>query len=159
MIKILSGLILTFISLWTTAQVPTGIYSGYLNLSPAVFGYDSLYTELRIEQVNDSTYRWHTRYNDSLDKDYLLRVHDGNYFLDEQNGILIPGELTGNSLYFLYTVDSVIYRMDYSWNDNQLVIDLRYYGKSNEVLNEGFRIAGYFPQGRQYAVLRKKNKP
>ncbi len=138
------------------AQIDTGTYYGLMHLKPKTIGLDSIEVNLQIQKTNDTLYVWKMSYSNSMEKKYRLVVKDGQYLLDEMNGILLPGNMESGQLSFRYEVNDVLYEMVYDLGKEGFILfDLRYYHKSKSVKIETNNIQGYTLAGRQYALLKK----
>ena len=100
------------------AQFPAswiGTYSGQMALLYSGKPSDSVNVSLEIRDIEkDSawTYRMsfhHTTYGDMV-KDYLIKKdHAGSFFMDENNGILIPMTFLDGCFYDCYDVDGMLF--------------------------------------------------
>lgn len=141
----------------TQGQIEPGNYSGIMQLKPRTIGLDSIGVELQITKTNDTLFEWTMRYTNSLEKNYRLIVKDGQYLLDEQNGIFLPGSFEDQKLNFHYEVDSVLYEVVYDFSlAGSIGFDLRYFRRNEPAQIDNNHVQGYFLSGRQYALLKKK---
>ncbi len=151
----------------------TGEWSGTLYIYTAAHQLvDSAHADIKIEgraskALNDY-WLWQTTYNSTqygkIVKDYRL-LRDSvqfRYLLDENNGILLPAYLLGNSLTMRYDVSGQWYHVSYRQEQDLLIYEV-YYGSSkpistheNRTEQAVYSITGLEAQGLQRVIFKRK---
>ncbi len=173
MIKIITTALLILLAL-TKVQAQDisawqGHYSGELkseNLQGKTYFYPM---ELKIEAVDDDTYKWIIIYGKEGDsarseRNYLLKrtSKKNNFIIDEQNTILLDINLINNSFYSVFEVQDNLMLVEYRLSENQIDFNLTSSQGKTETGNsthEGEEIPlvySYKTTTRQHAVLKKR---
>lgn len=107
--------------------------------------------ELKIEKLNDSTWKWLMVYaGGEMKKDYQLIKKGADQFeLDEQNGIRLMGYFVDGQLIFSYSVDSIWYTVSYEIGDKEIRYRIFYFDQfkfrespGNEVIIRDYELSG-----------------
>ena len=146
-----------------------GHYTGELK-SESINGKTNFYPmELKIEAVDDNTYKWIIIYGKEGDssrseRNYLLKRTDkeNHFIIDEQNTILLDLNLINNSFYSIFEVQNNLMLVEYRLSENQIDFILTSGQGRTETGNsthEGEEIPmvySYKTTTRQHAVLKKR---
>ena len=146
-----------------------GHYKGELK-SESINGNTNFYPmELKIEAVDDNTYKWIIIYGKEGDsarseRNYLLKRTDkeNHFIIDEQNTILLDLNLINNSFYSIFEVQDNLMMVEYRLSENQIDFILtsgQGRAETGNSTHEGEEIPlvySYKTTTRQHAVLKKK---
>ncbi|TNE79340.1 MAG: hypothetical protein EP332_11585 [Bacteroidetes bacterium] len=154
-LAILSSLLLLVLS--TQAALPdSATYTGYLKLSPAYKGQDSIAMSLSVKRQNDSTWSWNSQFAGGMAKNYTLIQHsDGSFTMDENNGILLNGVFAESLLTFTYYVDETLYQLVYNFSDTEKQVSYSlFFGQETTAKEaDGFRVRPFVVLGKQYGTF------
>ena len=144
----------------------SGHYVGDLTSLSASGRTMSYHMELKIDQINDSTYNWVIIYGeDSLrqERKYLVKAteKENHFILDEQNSILLNFTLIENSFFSVFEVDGHLLHVEYRLNEDEIKFILTS-SNSKEVtggtMHEGEQmpiVTTYLTWTTQLAILKK----
>lgn len=142
------------------AELPdTANYSGYLKLSPAYKGQDSIAMTLSVKKQNDSTWSWNSQFDGGMAKNYtLIRHSNGTYTMDENNGILLNGVFAESLLTFTYYVDETLYQLVYDFSDTERKISYSlFFGQETKAQEaNGFRVRPFVVLGKQHGTFTRQ---
>jgi len=139
-----------------------GIYKGDIHISSAR-GNQTIPMEFHLKATKDPTlFDYVLVYNSSF-RNYTLRVIDkekGVYEVDENNGIILPTKLAGNTLYSFFEVQGNILTSRLAFSKNKIDFEILFTPIKNKVKTGGTSkevpvVFGYPITTVQKAILQK----